>query len=86
MIDKPCCCKLKLKIKDERKIRLKILCSGGGGGHWSPYEGAYSVIPKVYQQILETKNKLMSDDVTIYEIPYTEVSNLVGTTVIIATD
>lgn len=84
MIDKSCCCRMKLKVKDEKKIHLKV--STEGGGHWAPYLGPYSVIPKVYQQILATKNKLMSDDVLVYEIPYTEVSNPSGTTVIIATD
>lgn len=80
-----CCCRIKLKVKDEKE-KIKLTVSTEGGGHWAPYTGPYSVIPKIYQQILETKNKLMSDDVTVEEIPYTEVSNISGTTVIIATD
>ena len=47
------------------------------------YQGPYYVIPEVEPQLLETKNKLMSDDVTVWAIPYTEVSNPEGTTVII---
>lgn len=42
------------------------------------YEGPYEVIPKTESIILETRNKLMDDDVTVYEIPYAEVSNLAG--------
>lgn len=40
------------------------------------YDGAYVVIPKVYQeQVLETKNKAMTDNVTVYEIPITRTTN-----------
>lgn len=40
------------------------------------YEGPYDVIPRVYQQVLETKDKLMLDDVTVEVIPRTQVINL----------
>lgn len=43
-----------------------------------PYEGTYEVTPRVYAQSLETEGKLMSDDVTIYEIPVTRTSNPQG--------
>lgn len=40
------------------------------------YDGAYVVIPKVSQeQVLETKNKAMTDNVTVYEIPITRTTN-----------
>ena len=48
------------------------------------YEGPYDVIPKVDAQQLPTKNKLMNSNVTVWGIPYEEVSNLYGTTVTIA--
>jgi len=48
------------------------------------YPGPYEVIPKTIDQILNTKNKNMSDDVLVHEIPYAEVSNPTGTTVNIA--
>lgn len=54
---------------------------------YDPYEGPYIVIPKARQdQILDTKDKDMTDDVTVTEVPYTEISNLYGTTVSIATE
>lgn len=54
---------------------------------YDPYEGPYIVIPKAWQdQILATKDKDMTDDVTVTEVPYTEISNLYGTTVSIATE
>lgn len=40
------------------------------------YEGDYEVTPRVYEQILETKDKLMLDDVTVKVIPLSKVINL----------
>lgn len=40
------------------------------------YEGDYTVVPRVYQQILNTKDKLMLDDVTVEIIPLSKVINL----------
>ena len=39
------------------------------------YEGDYYVIPRVYQQMLPTKDKLMLDNVTVEVIPLTKVIN-----------
>ena len=38
------------------------------------------------QTILDTDDKLLVDDVTVLEIPYTETSNQYGTTIAIATE
>ena len=43
-----------------------------------PYTGEYIVIPRVYEQTLETRQKLMTDDVTVREIPVTRTSNPQG--------
>lgn len=42
------------------------------------YEGSYEITPKVVEQMLETKDKSMVDDVTVNAIPYVEVSNVGG--------
>ena len=42
------------------------------------YDGAYEVIPNLSEQILNTTNKKMKDDVTIHATPYSEVSNDAG--------
>ena len=47
------------------------------------YEGDYTVIPKVSEQKMQTKNKMMKDNVTIERIPFHEFSNETGTTVVI---
>lgn len=52
---------------------------------YDPYLGPYEVTPLAWQeQVLATKDKNMTDDVTVFEIPYDEVSNPDGTTVVIA--
>lgn len=43
-----------------------------------PYTEEYIVTPKVDQQMLYTKNKLMTDDVTVKAIPYFDVENISG--------
>ena len=40
------------------------------------YDGAYEVTPRVYEQILETKDKLMLDNVTVNIIPLAKTLNL----------
>lgn len=54
-----------------------------GGAIVDEYEGPYYVTPKVTEQVLDTKNKLMTKNTTIYQIPYDETHNLYGTTVVI---
>ena len=52
---------------------------------YDPYAGPYEVVPKAWQdQVLPTKDKNMLDDVTVFEVPYSEVANPEGTTVVIA--
>lgn len=42
------------------------------------YDGPYTIIPATESQVLETQNKVMSDDVTVTSIPYYNVSNPAG--------
>ena len=52
------------------------------------YGGPYEVTPKAWDaQVLATNGKLMTDDVTVFKIPYYETSNVFdGLTVFIAED
>lgn len=55
------------------------------GGGYDVYHGQYEVTPSAHNQIvLETREKLMADDVTVNKIPYYETSNESGLTVYIA--
>lgn len=40
------------------------------------YTGEYNVTPRVYQQTLETKDKVMKENVTVEVIPLAKVINL----------
>lgn len=50
---------------------------------YEDYTGPYEVTPKVESQYLSTADKHMAHDVTIEPIPYYEVSNQNGKTIII---
>lgn len=48
------------------------------------YHGIIEVIPQVDNNVvLNTANKIVNDDITVLPIPYYEVSNIDGTTVVI---
>ena len=40
------------------------------------YDGSYEIKPTTETQVMQTKEKVMSDDLTITAIPYAEVTNL----------
>ena len=42
------------------------------------YTGATIVIPRAEEQVLATKDKTVVQNITVTEIPYTEVSNPLG--------
>lgn len=66
---------------------LQGTLSRGEGVIARTYDGEYTVTPRAnVEQVLETNGKLMADDVTVFEIPYFETSNLSGTTVYIANE
>ena len=50
----------------------------GVPGQVPAYTGPYTVTPAVVEQMLETTDKRMTDDVTIHAIPFFEVSNPQG--------
>ena len=95
MIAKSCCCYFNVTFEelDSFEIELKERdCFFVDFGEvtfvdhdYHPYPGPYEVTPLAWQdQILATNGKNMEDDVTVFEIPYSEVSNPDGTTVVIA--
>ena len=55
---------------------MAIIVNNIEGEH---YQGAYDVTPKVGEQtVLLTRNKVMDNNVTVFEIPYSAVSNPFG--------
>ena len=68
---------LNLDIEVSPEINITIE-EGGGFSPLPYYEGSYNVIPRKVEQLLETKNKSMRDDVTVDPINYSEVANPQG--------
>ena len=55
--------------------------------NYKKYDGEYDITPLAYQQQeLETKNKILEENVTVREVPFYEVSNTEGTTVYIGSE
>lgn len=67
-----------LETKTELDIGLELGTLIGDDAR-EHYDGPYVVTPKKDdEQNLETKEKIMDDDVTVTKIPYSEVSNPEG--------
>lgn len=69
---------IKFRVRDDQDTRLSFRVEPGAvvqiGGTW--YDGPYTVVPAAFaEQVLETADKVMREDVTVTEIPYFEVSN-----------
>lgn len=79
-----CCAEFGFIIEDTEEFEFEFTeCFNVISGE--VYEGEYDVIPKAWEmQILDTKQKTMTDDVRVHEIPYDETANEYGTTCVIA--
>lgn len=64
-------------------FHLTASSNSGSDPPTSTYAGPYSVTPQTEEQVLATKGKAMSKDVTVQEVPRHDVSNGSGTSVII---
>ena len=53
--------------------------SSQAGGGYDEYDGEYIITPQPWDEIvLETENKILTDNVVVLEIPYFETANLSG--------
>lgn len=50
----------------------------GGGDRLPNYEGSYTVVPKIQGIVLPTKDRSMTNDLTITQVPYEQVENPSG--------
>ena len=66
-----------ISVIDDSEITFEIE-EGIGSGTLPPYEGSYVVTPRKVEQVLETNDKRMTDDVTVEAISYIEVGNMGG--------
>lgn len=78
------CCQIQFQIEEQDELFFSLCCEYHGI-EGDLYQGEYEVIPKAFEfQTLETKNKTLTQDVKVFEIPYAETTNTFGTTVSIA--
>ena len=56
------------------------------GAEYTDYSGDYGITPKSYNQILQTKNKVLRENLQVKEIPYYETSNEYGKTIYIGSE
>lgn len=69
---------IRFKVK-ENVVRFRVLDAVPVSGVVAdPYEGAYTITPKLELQTMATKNKMMQDNVTIEKIPVTVAPNSAG--------
>lgn len=67
-------------------VMSEIVTTGGGDLPW--YNGAYEVTPRAYnEQVLQTAQKSMREDVVVHKVPRYDVDNpFGGQTISIATE
>lgn len=68
---------IKIRVTSNNEaIKIGVIEGGSGSLPW--YKGDYEVTPKTTEIVLPTKNKSMKEDVTVFQIPYREVTNPQG--------
>lgn len=60
---------------DDPQITVELAAGGVG---YPEFPGPYEVTPRVEAQLLETREQVMREDVTVHAIPYFETTNLSG--------
>lgn len=66
---------IELNLDPTVKIDFDVGVEYGQGGRLPDYKGSYEVIPKLIDQTLPTKDKSMTDDVVVKEVPVARVTN-----------
>ena len=62
------------------KLLTETIVKEGAVEH---YQGPYQAVPKTEPVQLKTKDRYLTEDITIFKIPYWETANRNGTTVYI---
>ena len=65
-----------ISIENEKEVDIDFESNASS---IESYPGPYVITPKRYdEQVLNTKEKYMNDDVTVLKVPYSEVGNAAG--------
>lgn len=74
---------ISIDIGIDNGVQLPISVSGGGKAV-SYYDGVYELTPNADADVeLPTQRKMMRENVLVHKIPYNEIQNESGTTIII---
>lgn len=74
-----CRCRIELQIGPVPGVDLNPGIPYVGGEKHQTYSGPYTVIPVLHDdQVLETREKLMTDDMTVKAIPIVQTTNPYG--------
>ena len=78
---------IRLKVRENKPIRLRVQSAVTVVLDSDPYEGSYEVTPQVEAQVLPTRRKTMKENLTVKSIPFFNVGNASGgSTVYIGTE
>lgn len=77
---------IRFKVRGAPTINMRVRRAVVVVADSRPYDGPYEVTPKVEAQTLPTKQKYMTQDVTVLSVPYYEADNQNGTTIFIASE
>ena len=69
---------VELSADNSVRIDFDVGLEYGQGGRLPDYHGSYEVTPKLVDQTLPTKDKSMTDNVVVKEVPVARVSNPSG--------
>lgn len=67
-----------IRLPTEGKYCDRDIIVTSEGNSAEDYVGEYTITPSRETKILETANKILTENVTVVAIPYSEVSNLSG--------
>ena len=64
------------RVSNRGSLSGTLSCPSVNTGGFDIYSGDYELTPKAHQsQTINTKNKVLRDDITVAKIPYWETSN-----------
>lgn len=69
---------IELSINSTVRIDFDVSVEMGSAGRLPDYDGSYEVTPRLVEQVLPTKDKSMTDDLTVKEIGVLRVTNPSG--------
>ena len=68
-------------LKNNKELEAdfgEIYRASSNGSDLPNYDGDYIVIPKTSEQVLQTAQKVMLENIVVKEVPYYETSNTAG--------